>query len=84
MTKMIWNKVYRADQIQKMGDDEGAASFGAMARRKRAIIQRDRPDLSAAEIEDLLSRIIRKGLRPTSPPPSKMILARFVPESPTL
>jgi hypothetical protein len=63
MAKMIWNKVYRADQIQKKGDDEGAASFGAMARRMRATLQRDRPDLTPVEIERRLNMIIQRGLR---------------------
>lgn len=62
MAKMIWNKVYRADQIQNTSDDEGYASFGAMARRMRAILQRDRPDLSAEQIEQRLNRLIQRGL----------------------
>ena len=62
MAKMIWSKVYRADQIQKTADDEGYASFGAMARRMRAILQRDRPDLSHDEIEQRLSKMIQRGL----------------------
>lgn len=62
MTKMIWNKVYRADQIQKKADDEAQGSFGAMARRMRAILQRDRPELSPDQIEQRLNRMIQRGL----------------------
>jgi hypothetical protein len=69
MAKMIWDKVYRADQIQKKTDDEVAGSFGAMARRTRALLQQNRPDLSPTEIEERMSRIMKNGLKPCSPPP---------------
>ena len=76
MTQLIWNKVYRADQIQKKTDDEAAGSFGAMARRTRATLQRDRPDLSPDEIEERMSRIMKNGLKPCSPPPRQNHFAR--------
>lgn len=66
MAKLIWNKTYRADQTQQIGpDDDAGMSLGAIKRRMRATLQRDRSDLSAAEIERRLNRMIQKGLRTT-------------------
>ena len=66
MRKLIYNKRYRADQTQQIGpDDDAETPLGAIKRRMRAILQHDRADLSPAEIERRLNRMMQRGMRRT-------------------
>ena len=55
------------DKLQIGADDDAQIPFGAILRRMRATLQRDKPGLTPVEIERRLRRMTSRGMRPAKP-----------------
>lgn len=62
--RLNYERKWAREQTQQIGEaDDAATGLNAIRRRVRAIIQRDHPELPAAEVERRLQRRMDRGLR---------------------
>lgn len=62
--RLTYERKWRREEQQQIGEaDDAATRLSAIRRRTRATIQRERPDLPAAEVERRLQRRMDRGLR---------------------
>lgn len=61
---LIYERKWRRGDQQQIGKaDDAATTLSAIRKHVRASIQRDHPDLPAAEVERRLQRRMDRGLR---------------------
>jgi hypothetical protein len=62
--RLTYERKWRREQTQQIGEaDDAATRLSAIRRQVRALIQRECPDLPAAEVERRLQRRMDRGLR---------------------
>lgn len=62
--RLTYERKWHRHEQQQIGEaDDAATGLNAIRRRVRAIIQRDHPDLPAAEVERRLQRRMDRGMR---------------------